>query len=168
MALRPSCDTGTYLMTASLFWRVERQVFWQEGTRSDQRHIPFEDIPKLGKFVDGCGADETSYFCQSLGIRQEFPLGVAFVGHGLELDDLEDLSVLAGTFLKEEGTSSFVGEMKPGGHGCQGDGQDEKCRAGGSYVYGSLEEVAVWFHMSCLLRGLTQSPQRRWERRGNF
>ena len=118
MALRPPRDTGTYIVTASLFGRIKRKVLRQKGTRSDQRHVSFKDIPKLWKFVDGCGADETAYFGQALGIGEEFAVGIAFIGHGLELDDLEDLGVRAGTCLEEEGSGSLVGEMEPRGHGC--------------------------------------------------
>lgn len=105
-------------MTTSLFGRVKREVLGQERSRPYQRHVSFKDIPKLWEFVDGCGADETAYFGQALGIGEEFAIGIAFIGHGLELYYLEDLGVLAGTFLEEEGTGSFVGEVEPGGHGC--------------------------------------------------
>ena len=118
MALRPPRDTGSHFVTTSLFGRIKRKVLRQKGTRSDQRHVSFEYIPKLGEFVDGCGADETAYFGQALGIGEEFAVGIAFIGHGLELYYLKDLGILAGTFLKEEGSGSFVGEMEPGGHGC--------------------------------------------------
>lgn len=160
MTLRPSGDSGPNFVTACLLFGVQWKVMCSQRTWTDERHVAFEDVPKLGEFVDGGGADETAYFGQALGVREELAVGVAFISHGLELYHLEDLGVLAGTFLKEEGSGSLVGEVEPGGDGGQGYGQDEEGGAGGGYVYGSLEEVSVWFHMSCQMWGITQSLQR--------
>ena len=36
---------------------------------------------------------------------------IALIGHGFELNDLENLIIFTGVFLKEERASTFVGEM---------------------------------------------------------
>lgn len=147
-------------MSSCLLLGIKGKILHQQRPGADERHITLEYVPELRQLIYGSGAYEFSYLGQALGIREEFAFGIAFVGHGLELYHLEDLGVLAGTFLKEEGSGSLVGEVEPGGDGGQGYGQDEEGGAGGGYVYGSLEEVSVWFHMSCQMWGITQSLQR--------
>ena len=49
--LFPAGDAGFYFMAAGLFFVVKREVFYQKGTRTDEAHITFEHIDKLGYFV---------------------------------------------------------------------------------------------------------------------
>lgn len=121
VTLRPAGDAGAYFVASGLLCRVEGEVFHQEWTRADERHVAFEDIPELGELVDGCGADEASHLCQSLSVGEQVSVGVPLVGHGLELDHSEDASILAGALLTEEGAGTLVGEVEPYGDSDQGD-----------------------------------------------
>ena len=79
----------------------------------------------MRELVDGSRADETAYLGETVGVRKQFPFGISFVGHGLELDDFEDLTTFAGTLLKEKSAGAFVGEVQPDGHCGQWHAQDE-------------------------------------------
>jgi len=109
----------------------------------DEGHVALEDVDELWQFVDGGGADEASHGGEAPGVGEEVPLGVALVGHGLELDHLEDLGVLARALLEEEGAGAFVGEMEPDGDdkedGRQAYQGDERQRE----VDDALEEMFV-------------------------
>ena len=113
MALGPPADAGTDFVPTGLLVIIQRKVFYQQGSRTDQGHIAFQDVDELGEFVDAGGADELADCSQSLGIRQQPSIGIPLVGHALEFDHFEDLTVEAGTLLQEEGTGSFVGKMEP-------------------------------------------------------
>ena len=113
MALGPPADAGTDFVPPGLLFIIQREVLYQQGSRTDQGHIAFQDVDELGEFVDAGGADELADRSQSLGIRQQPPIGIPLVGHALELDHFEDFTVEAGTFLQEEGSGSFVGKMEP-------------------------------------------------------
>lgn len=117
MALRPAGDTRTHLMAAKLSRSVEGKIFGEEGSGTDKAHVANKHIPELREFIDGSGANETSYIGKSLFVREEIAGGISFVGHCLELDNLEDLAILAGAFLEEEGTAAFVSIVKPNGDG---------------------------------------------------
>lgn len=119
MTLRPAGDSGAHFVSARLFGTVEGEILYQQRTGTDEGHVAFQHVPELRKFIDGSGAYETSHLSQTLSIREEIAVGVALVGHSLELDYLEDLAVLAGSFLEEECPCALVSEMQPEGNGCQ-------------------------------------------------
>lgn len=143
VTLCPAGDAGTHFVTARLLGSVEREILHQQRPRADQRHVAFEDVPELWQLVDGRGADKTTNLRQALRVRQQFAVGIAFVSHGLELHDLEDFAVLAGTFLEEESASTFVGEMQPYRHSCQRHGQHNQRATARGNVDRPLEKFLI-------------------------
>ena len=100
-------------MTSHLLFAVQRKIIHTERTWANQCHVALEDVDELGELIDRGGADEAAYLGEAVGIGEELALGIALIGHGLELDDLEDLAVQAGAFLIENGSGTFVGDGEP-------------------------------------------------------
>lgn len=100
-------------MPAHLLLGIQGEVLGQERPRADERHVALEDVDELGELIDGGGADEAAYLGEAVGIGEEVALGIAFIGHCLELDDLEDLAVKTRALLIEQGTRTFVGDGEP-------------------------------------------------------
>lgn len=100
-------------MPAHLLLGIQGEVLGQERTWADERHVALEDVDELGELIDRGGADEAAYLGEAVGIGEELALGIALIGHGLELDDLEDLAVLARALLVEQGSGTFVGDGEP-------------------------------------------------------
>ena len=67
--LCPSRDSRTNLMSAELFFRVQRKVFRKQRSWPHKCHIPFQHIYQLWQFIYG---KRTNYFpdtCQTNTIR---------------------------------------------------------------------------------------------------
>src|SRR5713101_2812753 len=79
--LRPSGDSGFYIMTARLPEGIERKVFHQQRTRADKTQIASDDIDQLRQFVDAELSQPLSEGRQSRGIIQQIALSVALFGH---------------------------------------------------------------------------------------
>lgn len=86
-----------------------RNEFRTLGTRPDERHVAFEDVPDLREFVDPSDTEEPSYFCNARIVFDGELSTVHFsiqsasgMIHGSEFDDLEVFSVFANAFLSEE------------------------------------------------------------------
>lgn len=111
-------------MPASLLLGIQGEVLGQKRTRADECHVALKDVDELGKLIDRGGADEAAYLGEAVGIGEEVALGIALIGHGLELDDLEDLAMKTRALLVEQGTRTFVGDGEP-------DVDDEQYRPDG-------------------------------------
>ena len=70
--------------------------------RSDDAHIPFENIKGLRQLIQACGPQGPPKGCQPHIIGQQIPLLVPGIGHGAELIELENLLVLPGPGLGKE------------------------------------------------------------------
>lgn len=80
-------------MTIFLLGIVARQIFNQERPRSNHSHVALEDVEQFGKLVEAGGAEELAVGVQPHVVGEQVPLGVTLVGHGAELDELEDFLV---------------------------------------------------------------------------
>ena len=72
-------------MPTHLFWRVSLQVLREQGARSDQAHLPANDVDQFRQFVDAGAPEESSERCQPFSVREQFILGVPSFGHGAKL-----------------------------------------------------------------------------------
>ena len=108
-------------MTMALFFRIIRQVFHQQRSRPDYGHVALEDVEEFGQFVEASGAEELAVFGKAHIVREQVAVGVLLVGHGAELDELEDFFVLARAGLREEGVALHLDGAE--------DGEDEQQRA---------------------------------------
>ena len=100
-------------MTSHLLFAVQRKIIHTERTWADERHVALEDVDELGELVNRGGSNETAYLGESDGIGEEVALSIALIGHGLELDDFEDLAVKTLALLVEQGSGTFVGDGEP-------------------------------------------------------
>lgn len=90
-------------MAAALFRCHEHHVAHELRSRADDGHIALQYVEEFGEFVKARAAEELAVLGEANVIWEQVPLGVAGIGHGAELDELEDLLVLPGTQLREEG-----------------------------------------------------------------
>ena len=143
VTLRPARNTRTNLVAACLLGAVKGLLLHEQRTRRNEWHVALHLVDELRQFVDGRRAHETTHRSQSVGIRQQVALRIALIGHGLELDDLEDIAVLTRTFLEEECPCPFVGKVKPKGNGQEERPDDGQSRQYDDKVYQSFEKVFV-------------------------
>lgn len=95
-------------MAMSLFRIIERQVLHQQRSRPDYSHVALEDVEEFRELVEARAAEELAVFGKAHIVREQVPLCVLFVGHGAELDELEDFFVFAGSGLREEGGAAHL------------------------------------------------------------
>ena len=100
-------------MTSHLLFAVQRKIIHTERTWANQCHVALEDVDELWEFIARGGADEAAYLGEAVGIGEELALGITLIGHGLKLDDLEDLAVKTRALLEEKCSSTFVGDGEP-------------------------------------------------------
>lgn len=103
------------------------------GTGTDKGHLPAEDVPKLGKFVEVVFTKEFADLGHAFVLAAGIQGGTCFFGielHAAELVDVERATETADTLLLENGRTavfaldSNVAEQKQGGkdnHSDQGD-----------------------------------------------
>ena len=89
-------------MAVFLFGIVPRQVFHQQWSRPDYGHVALENVEQFREFVEAGGAEELAVDIQANIVREQVAVGVLFVGHGAELDQLEDFLIKARARLREE------------------------------------------------------------------
>ena len=100
-------------MPAHLLLGIQGEVLGQERTWAYECHVALEDVDELGELIDRGGADDAADLGEAVGIGKEVALGITLIGHGLELDDLEDLAVQTWALLVEQGSGTFVGDGEP-------------------------------------------------------
>ncbi|MNH18834.1 hypothetical protein D3C79_785550 [compost metagenome] len=117
-------------MAAQLFGVIQRQIFHQQWTGTDQAHVTFNHIPKLGQLIQTAGAKETAKGRHPLCIRQRVSLGIMGIAHGTELDHFEGLAVQPRPDLakKHRGTESLANQV--GNHRDHRRKDNEPCACG--------------------------------------
>ena len=129
-------------MALALFGGHEHHVANQLGSGPYHGHVSLEDIEEFGELVEAGAAQELAVTGQAHVVGEQVARLVALVGHGAELDELEDLLVLAGAGLREEGVPAHFNGAE--------DGENEEQRAqaqdsgqGATEVQDSFEEAGV-------------------------
>ena len=143
MALCPAGDAGAHVVAPRLLGAVERQILGQQGAGAYEGHVAAQHVPQLGQLVEGGGAHEAPGAGEAVGVGEESAVGVAAVGHGLELVETEQAAAAPGTQLREEGAGTFVGEVEPDGHACKHGAEAHESYCGDGDVDGAFEEAAV-------------------------
>lgn len=92
-------------MAFALFRGHEYHVAHELGPGSDYGHVALEDVEEFGELVEAGGAEELAVGVQAHVVGEQVPLRVTLVGHGAELDELENLFVKAGARLRKEGVA---------------------------------------------------------------
>ena len=92
-------------MAFALFGGHKDHVAHKLGSRPDYGHVALEDVEEFGEFVEAGGAEELAVGIQADIVREQVAVGVLFVGHSAELDELENVFVKAGARLRKEGVA---------------------------------------------------------------
>ena len=95
-------------MTLALFGGHEHHVAHELRSRPYHGHVALEDVEEFGELVEAGAAQEPAVGGQAHVVGEQFPAGVALVGHGAELDELEYLFALPGSGLREEGVPAHL------------------------------------------------------------
>jgi len=111
-------------------------------SRPDYGHVALEDVEQLGKFVKAGGAEELAVGIQANIVREQVAVGVLFVRHRTELDELEDFFVKARARLREEWVATHHNDTQDCEHN-ENRAQAEDGRQSAEEVKDSLEEVRV-------------------------
>ena len=143
VALCPARNARPHLMPARLLFAVQRQVLRQQRSRANQRHVTFKNINQLWQLVYRRRTYKFTNFCQSSLIGQQISIGVALVGHGLELDDLKYLSILAWSFLHEERSSTFVSKVQPDRNNQKYRPNHQQRAQSNNEIYYSFKEMLI-------------------------
>ena len=153
--LSKSAESLTYGVAFALFGGHENHVAHELGPRPDYGHIALEDVEEFRELVEARAAEELAVFGKAHIVREQVAVCVLLVGHGAELDKIEDLLILARAGLREEGVAMHLDGTEDGEHD-EERAQAEDCRERAEEVQNSLEEVRV--HYATALDGTMSLP----------
>ena len=77
------------------------QVFHEEGPRTHEAHLAFQDIEESREFIQAGAAHQLAESRESIRVGQELPVGSAGIGHRTEFIYLKGLPVEPGALLHE-------------------------------------------------------------------
>ncbi len=140
--LREPAQALAHGVAAALFRSHEYHVAHELGSRPYHGHVALEDVEEFGEFVEAGATQELAVAREAHVVREEFALGVAGIGHGAELHELEYAFVLAGARLGEEGVAAHLDCTKNSEHD-KNRAQAEDCRERAEEVQDAFEEVAI-------------------------
>ena len=89
-------------MTFALFGSHKDHIAHKLRPRPNHGHVALEDVEQFREFIQAGAAKELSVSGQAFVIREQVAVLITLVGHGAELDELEDLFVLARARLRKE------------------------------------------------------------------
>ena len=142
-------------MAFALFRGHKDHVTYELGSRTDYGHVALENVEEFREFVEAGGAEELAVFGKAHIVREQVAVCVLLVGHGAELDKIEDFLILAGARLREEGVAAHL-ERTDNSKQNQERAQGENRRESTEKVQNSLEEVRV--HYATALDGTMSLP----------
>ena len=122
-------ETRPYLMSPCLVFTVKRKVSHQKRPRPHYGHVPFQDVHKLGKLIQGCGSEDLAEMREPHIIRKKVPVFVPGITHASELVEGEDPSIETGTLLLEDHWGAKLRShqyCKHKEHGGQDDQRDKR------------------------------------------
>lgn len=137
-------------MAMFLFRIVTRKVFHQKRSRPNHGHIPLEDVEQFREFVETRAAEELAVGIQTNIIWEQVAVGVLFVRHSAELNELEDFFVKARARLRKERVALHL----DGAEDCKYDEDRTQAKDGGQSaekVEGALEESGVHYSKHSLM-----------------
>ena len=140
--LRKPAEALPHGVPPALFGRHEHHVTHKLRSRPDYGHVALEDVEEFRELVEARAAEELAVFGKAHIVREQVAVCVLLVGHGAELDKIEDFLVLAGAGLREEGVALHLDGAEDG-EGKQQRAQAEDGRQSAEEVQNSLEEVRV-------------------------
>lgn len=143
MTLRPTGDSGFYVVTAHLFRGIEGEILHQERTWANEGHVAFENVPQLGELVQGRVTDKSTETRYAQFVGEEVPVGVFALVHGFELDNAERSTFIAWTLLKEEDTGAVVEEVEEEGHDEEDGAEEDEGASAHGDVYEALDVFTV-------------------------
>ncbi len=88
-------------MATMLLRAIMRQIFHEEGPRTDEAHISLENVQEFREFIQASAAHQLAESRESICIGQELSIGSASIGHCAELIQSERLTVKPWPFLCE-------------------------------------------------------------------
>ena len=129
-------------MALALFRGHKDHITHKLGPRSNYGHVPLEDVEEFRELVEARAAEELAVFSKAHIVREQVAVCVLLVGHGAELDKIEDFLALARARLREEWVAAHL-ERTNNGQQKQERAQAENGRQSAEEVKDSLEEVRV-------------------------
>ena len=144
-------------MTVFLLGIVTRQIFNQKWSRTAYGHVAFEDVEQFGEFVKAGAAQKLAVRIQANIVWEQVAVGVLFVRHRAELDELEDFFVKARARLRKEGVtlhldgtenSEYDENRAQADDGCQ-SAEKVKRTLEKTGVHYSKHSLMVWMMASC-------------------
>src|ERR1041385_1082836 len=100
--LCPTRDACHDFMTATLFGRIQRQVFQQQGSRTYKAHLAKCDVEKLRQLVEGGFANKGADAGESSFIAEKLTIRTPFVVHGPEFYNAKNSFAIADARLCEK------------------------------------------------------------------
>ena len=140
--LRKAAEALSHGVAAALFGRHEDHVAHELRPRPDYGHVAPQDVEEFREFVEAGAAEELAVLGQAHVVGEQVAFLVALVGHGAELDELEDAFALAGAGLGEEGVAMHLDGAEDGENE-EHRAQAEDGRQGTEEVQDSFKEAGV-------------------------
>lgn len=155
--LRKSTEARAHIVTVFLLGIVSRQIFNQKRSRSNHSHIAFKNIEQFREFVEARATEKLAVSVQANIVREQVAVGVLFVRHRAELDELEDFFVEARARLRKERVALHLDCAEDSKHdedrtqaddGCQSTEEIERALEEPGVHY-SKHSLMVWMMASC-------------------
>ena len=137
-------------MALALFGSHKDHVAHELGPWPDYGHVALENVEEFGEFIEAGGAEELAVGIQTNIIREQVAVGVLFVRHRTELDELEDFFVKARARLRKERVALHL----DGAENCEHDENwtqaNDGCQST-EKIEGALEESGVHYSKHSLM-----------------
>lgn len=99
-------------MATMLLRAIVRQIFHEEGARTDEAHISLKNVQEFREFIQASAAHQLAESRESICIGQELSIGSASIGHCAELIQGKGLSAKPGAFLREQERPTMDGPRR--------------------------------------------------------
>ena len=140
--LSKSTKSLAYGVALTLFRGHKYHVAHKLRSRPDYGHVALEDVEEFREFVEARAAEELAVGVQANIVWEQVAVGVLLVGHGAELDELEDFFVEARAGLREEGVTLHLDCAEDSKHDEDRTQADDGCQ--------STTEIKGAFYVFCV------------------
>lgn len=137
-----SAEALAHGVALALFRGHEYHVTDKLRSRPNYCHVALEDVKEFRQLVQAGAAEELAVLGQANVVGKQVALGVAGVGHGAELYQLEDTFILARAGLCKEGIAAHLDGTQNRKHK-KNRAQAENCHKRANEINDSFKKVLV-------------------------
>ena len=163
MSLRITSKPRSYIMSMMLLLIISIQILYKKRSRANYSHVALEDVEQFREFIEACAAEELAVSIQANIVWEQVAIGVLFVRHRAELDELEDFFVKARARLRKERIALHLDGAEDGEHEQQRAQAEDGCQST-EEVEGAFEVTGVHIKLYWILRFAQDDEMKKCDR----